>query len=54
MLNSFKAKKYLSWNSKLNISQSLDYVADWYKNIKKEQNYLSVCKMQIKNYFNYL
>ena len=54
MLNSFKAQKYLSWNSKLNISQSLDLVADWYKNTKNEKNYLSVCKMQIKNYFNYL
>jgi CDP-glucose 4,6-dehydratase len=54
MLNSFKAQKYLSWNSKLNISQSLDLVADWYKNTKKEKNYLGVCKMQIKNYFNYL
>ena len=54
MLNSFKAQKYLSWNSKLNISQSLDYVADWYKNTKKEKSYLSICKMQIKNYFNYL
>jgi CDP-glucose 4,6-dehydratase len=54
MLDSFKAQKYLSWNSKLNISQSLDLVVDWYKNTKKEKNYLSVCKMQIKNYFNYL
>jgi CDP-glucose 4,6-dehydratase len=54
MLNSSKAKKYLSWSSKLNISQSLDLVADWYKNTKKEKNYLNVCKMQIKNYFNYL
>jgi hypothetical protein len=54
MLNSFKAQKYLSWNSKLNISQSLDLVADWYKNTKNEKNYLNACKMQIKNYFNYL
>jgi hypothetical protein len=54
MLNSFKAQKKLSWSSKLNISQSLDLVADWYKNTKKDKNYLSVCKTQIKNYFNYL
>lgn len=54
MLNSFKAQKNLSWHSKLNISQSLDLVADWYKNTKKKKNYLTVCKEQIKNYFNYL
>jgi len=54
MLNSSKAKRYLAWNPKLNIFQSLDLVADWYKNTKNKNNYLSVCKSQIKNYFNYL
>ena len=54
MLNSSKAKRYLAWNPKLDIFQSLDLVADWYKNTKNKNNYLSVCKSQIKNYFNYL
>jgi CDP-glucose 4,6-dehydratase len=54
MLNSSKAKRYLAWNPKLDIFQSLDLVADWYKNTKKKKNYLSFCKLQIKNYFNYL
>jgi CDP-glucose 4,6-dehydratase len=54
MLNSFKAQKNLTWNSKLNISASLDLVADWYKNTEKEKNYLRICRMQIENYFNYL
>jgi len=54
MLNSSKAKKYLAWNPKLSISQSLDLVVDWYKSTKNNKNHLNACKEQIKNYFNYL
>jgi CDP-glucose 4,6-dehydratase len=54
MLNSSKAKRYLGWSPKLNISQSLDFVVDWFKNTNGNKNYLSICRAQIKSYFNYL
>ncbi len=54
MLNSYKSKKKLNWNSKYNLNESITITSDWFKHFidKKKQNILKVTQDQIREYLN--
>ena len=37
-LNTSKAKKFLKWQAKLSIEETIKFVVDWYQNFKKNKN----------------
>ncbi len=51
MLDVAKAKFKLGWQPRLNISQCVEYVADWYKRYQTENVY-NLCVEQIKRFCN--
>ncbi len=50
-LNTSKAKKFLKWQAKLSIEETIKFVVDWYQNFKKNKNNtLQVSNEQILNF----
>jgi len=47
LLNSDKAEKHLGWKSKIDITQTLEFVCDWYKEFNVDYDFNS---LQIKKY----
>ena len=54
MLNSDKSKKILKWNSKYNLTQSINLTSSWFKhyNDRKNKNILKITQDQIREYLN--
>ncbi len=47
-LNNSKAKRILNWEAKLNISETIDFVVDWYKNFNtNKKNIFLISREQI-------
>jgi CDP-glucose 4,6-dehydratase len=51
-LNSNKAKKYLKWQQKLNINETLQLTFKWYKNFYNKKNIINITDQQIASFFN--
>jgi len=52
-LNNSKAKKKLRWSAKLNLSQTINFLVDWYKNFKKSKKLTYKISLdQIKSFQN--
>tara|TARA_B100000927_G_scaffold231352_1_gene191387 strand:- start:166 stop:1242 length:1077 start_codon:yes stop_codon:yes gene_type:complete len=49
-LNSNKASKYLNWNQKWDIDQTLQKIIEWNNIVNKKKNYREICENQIKEY----
>lgn len=49
-LNSNKAIKYLNWNQKWDIDQTLQKIIEWNIIVNKKKNYREVCENQIQEY----
>lgn len=52
MLDTSKAKFQLNWNPRLNIDQTIELTADWYKRYKTENVY-NICLSQINKYITF-
>ena len=52
MLNSNKSKKILNWQSKYNLTQSIELTSLWFKEYLKKKNILKATQDQILNYFH--
>ena len=51
MLNSSKAKKFLHWQAKYNLRESIKLTSFWYKEFLAKKNILKTSKKQIVDYF---
>lgn len=49
-LNSYKAKKILNWETKLNLHEMSQYISDWYKNYFNREDMYNFTLNQIQNY----
>ena len=52
MLNSNKSKKILKWESKINIQNSIKFIANWYKHFLSNKDILKFSKKQITTYLD--
>ena len=50
MLDSSKAKKFLSWQGTMSLKQSVKLIFDWHKDYCEKIKPLDICKKQIINY----
>jgi CDP-glucose 4,6-dehydratase len=50
MLNSEKAKKQLSWNSLISLSNAIKLTYEWYERAINSKDYLNITRNQIVNY----
>jgi hypothetical protein len=50
MLDSSKAKKFLSWQGTMSLKQSVKLIFDWHKDYCQKIKPLDICKKQIINY----
>jgi CDP-glucose 4,6-dehydratase len=53
-LNSSKARKYLGWQQKLNINETMSLTFDWYRKFYNKENIINVTDQQISSFFNKL
>jgi CDP-glucose 4,6-dehydratase len=51
-LNCSKAEEELKWRPKLNISEALDYIVEWYKQKDLDLAVKDIVRSQILNYIN--
>jgi CDP-glucose 4,6-dehydratase len=49
-LSSYKAKKYLGWESLYNIKKTINAIINWENNFINNQNVYNCCAFQIKSY----
>lgn len=52
MLNSEKSKKYLNWEPKYDLAESIKLMSLWHKEFLANKNILEISQKQIINYFN--
>ena len=50
MIKTIKASKYLNWNQKWDIDQTLQKIIEWNNIVNKKKNYREICENQIKEY----
>lgn len=51
-LDSHKANKYLNWQQKLNIAETMELTFEWYKSFYNNENIIDITNVQIKSFFN--
>jgi CDP-glucose 4,6-dehydratase len=52
MLNSYKSKKILNWQTKYSIEKSIELTSFWFKEFLQKKSILKITQKQILNYFN--
>ena len=53
MLDITKAQVKLGWEPRMNISQCIELVVDWYKKYKSTDNVYALCVDEINKYLSY-